>query len=373
MDMMKAMCKKYQTQVERYSEEQNIKNMSMAIVDSVNNIKCIFSDPIWERDNNIGLGWKRPDFPYSHQDEIHFVDPFYEIGSVTKTFTTLLLALAYERGLVHLKDPVNMYISHPIFNNRNNNWRPMTLLDLATHRSGLPTVSPKFEQESVEYPTSSYSLNVFLQNLHSIQLEDAPGSKFIYSNLGITALSIVLERVFGKSYNKLLADEILNPLGMSQTSLGFSYDDISLRRRFLPAVNIDNEIVPYYDMGVMNSAGGIKSTIHDMAKYAWLHGRAQALHGGVTVTPLDPSVKKPQTLEQLLRAAYISHMMFYEDSTLGWKLDGSNRFISHLGETGGMTSFLGVSMKNGKSIVILSNKKQETLRGFGEKIILEIS
>src|SRR5882724_984555 len=109
----------------------------------------------------------------------------YEIGSVTKTFTATLLADAVIRGEVKLDDPVQQYLPADVKSPVGPSGRPITLLQLSTHSSGLLGMPGDFPPGDWTNPKSEYSLQKLDNYISSTQLSHEPGERCAYSNVGV--------------------------------------------------------------------------------------------------------------------------------------------------------------------------------------------
>jgi len=140
----------------------------------------------------------------------------FDIGSITKTFTTLLLADMVERGIVNLTDPIEKYlpasVKVPEFNGTK-----ITLEDLATHTSGLPDwPSNIWLNNNVGDINPNYNANQLYQALSNTKLTREPGSQVQYSSFGIGLLGHILSlKSGGIPYEQLVKDRILDVLGMN--------------------------------------------------------------------------------------------------------------------------------------------------------------
>jgi len=145
-------------------------------------------------------------------------DTVFEIGSITKAFTGILLADMALRGEVKLEDPVSKYLPEtvkvPEFEGR-----AITLLDLTTQSSALPRLPANLKPKNMMNPYADYSVEQLYAELANIKLTRAPGEKYDYSNLGVGLLGHALARRAGMSYEALVTARILKPLGMSRSSI----------------------------------------------------------------------------------------------------------------------------------------------------------
>ena len=182
-------------------------------------------------------------------------DSIFQIGSATKPFTGLLLAEMVERGVVRLDDPVRELI--PAAGVPRPAGHEIRLLDLATHRSGLPPMAASFRPASPANPAADFDvarLHNFLRGRGVDRRVDAP---FIYSNLGFGLLAHALSQRAGGDYATLLRQVIAEPLGMNDTTVNLSPEQ---QRRFVHGYDDYQRPVPAWDFDVLAGAGGLRST-----------------------------------------------------------------------------------------------------------------
>src|SRR5262245_28637790 len=148
-------------------------------------------------------------------------DTIFEIGSITKVFTSLLLADAVGRGDVALTDPIAKYLPATV-KAPERNGRSITLVDLSTHTSGLPRLPTNFAPKDISNPYADYSVQQMYDFLSTYQLTRDIGSTWEYSNLGGGLLGHVLARRAGMDYEALVRARITGPLGMTHTSITLS-------------------------------------------------------------------------------------------------------------------------------------------------------
>lgn len=167
-------------------------------------------------------------------------DSFYEIGSITKTFTGILLAQAVADGKVKLDDDIRRYLdgSYPNLEFQN---LPVTLRHLATHTSGIPSATDNVKDINYLNPWENFSGEQLLDALHRVKLDRRAGEKFEYSNSAVGLLGNILERVYGMSYEKLVKKYIAEPAGMKETKISLSEAEM---RRFVKGHNNEGRISP---------------------------------------------------------------------------------------------------------------------------------
>lgn len=145
----------------------------------------------------------------------------FEIGSVSKTFTALLLAALAEPGRMSLDDPVRMFLPDSVTVPRRGK-REITLADLATHTSGLPRIPENFGMKNPLNPYAAYTAEKMYTFLSTYKLPRAPGEIYEYSNLGSGLLGHALARREKKDFEVLVREMICRPLGMKDTGIALS-------------------------------------------------------------------------------------------------------------------------------------------------------
>jgi D-alanyl-D-alanine-carboxypeptidase/D-alanyl-D-alanine-endopeptidase len=180
----------------------------------------------------------------------------FEIGSVTKVCTGLLLAELVADGTVRLDDPAARYLDGAD--------GPVTLLQLATHTSGLPRLPPGLRRQALLHLSDPYARyrTGQLERAARKSLSTAAGGTYLYSNYGYGLLGYLLGQAAGEPYETLIASRITTPLGLKST--GFDGQPVQGTRRGNP--------VPPWDFGVLSACGGLRSTAADMAAFlrAWM-------------------------------------------------------------------------------------------------------
>src|SRR5215469_2314969 len=145
-------------------------------------------------------------------------DTVFEIGSITKTFTTLLLQDAIHRCEMGLDDPVETYLPKGV-TMPTRNGKSITLLHLATHTSGLPRNPQNLTATRAENPFADYTVDKLYDFLSEHALRRDPGAAFEYSNAGMALLGQALVATAGKDYESLVVQRICRPLGMDSTGI----------------------------------------------------------------------------------------------------------------------------------------------------------
>jgi serine-type D-Ala-D-Ala carboxypeptidase/endopeptidase len=266
-------------------------------------------------------------------------DTVFEIGSATKVFTSLLLAEMVERGEVALDDPVSKYLPSGV-KMPERNGRSITLIDLATHTSGLPPIPTNMTWKDPANPYADYSVELLYQFLSTYQLTRDIGSQYAYSNLGGGLLGHVLARRAGMDYETLVRSRICDPLGMNSTRITLSPE---MKARLAVGHNQGLESVENWDLPTLAGAGALRSTANDMLTFL-------AANLGYVKSPLAPAmaamlkVRRPTGQPGL-------------EVALGWHIWTANgkEIVWHNGGTGGYRSFIGFDPKARIGVVALSN------------------
>ncbi|WP_441245176.1 serine hydrolase domain-containing protein [Kitasatospora sp. McL0602] len=193
-------------------------------------------------------------------------DTRFELGSVTKTFTALLLAEMVARGEVRYEDPIDQYLptgSAPGYPHE----RPITLLHLATHTSGLPRLpvglTPAAVPRWFTSPYATFSKAHVLRALPRTAVRGMPGAQVRYSSLGCGLLGMVLENAAGQRYEELLASRVCGPLGLIDTSCGPGREPATGYRR--------GRRVPSFRLPALPGAAALRSTADDMLRFLQAH------------------------------------------------------------------------------------------------------
>jgi serine-type D-Ala-D-Ala carboxypeptidase/endopeptidase len=188
----------------------------------------------------------------------------FNIDSITKTFTTLVLADMVKQGIVNLNDPIEKYLPSNVKVPQYNGTK-ITLEDLATHTSGLPFLpSNIWLNNTVGNINPNYNSTQLYQGLSNTTLLSEPGTKFLYSDFGMGLLGHILSVKAGVPYEHLVKDRILDVLGMNDTKINLSENDI---KRFTVGHVDGSEIETPKIPDVIAGAGPFRSTANDLLKY----------------------------------------------------------------------------------------------------------
>jgi CubicO group peptidase (beta-lactamase class C family) len=191
-------------------------------------------------------------------------DTVFEIGPITKVFTSLLLADMVQRGEVALSDPAAKYLPKGI-KMPERGGRVITLEDLSRHRSGLPRVPTNFGAESdPKHAFADYSVEQLYQFLSSYTLPRDIGAQAEYSNVGAGLLGHLLALASGKDYGTLIQTRIARPLQMNSTGIRLSPD---IQSRLATGHDNRYEPAPNFDLPTLAGAGALRSTANDLLSF----------------------------------------------------------------------------------------------------------
>jgi len=268
-------------------------------------------------------------------------DGVFDVGSITKVFTALLLADMACRGEVGLDEPVQRFVPQGV---RAPRWqdRDITLLDLATHTSGLPRLPRNLVVRATLHaadPYRGYNLDDLHRGLASTWLWRPPGSGYRYSNFGFAVLGHALALAAGESYDQLVLDRVCRPLGLGETMFDLTPDARSRRetghgRRGHP--------VPDWDLAAFTPAGGLRSTISDMVRFLRVNlnpGRSDL------AAALEDAQRPRRPIGGTQQIGLAWHLRDDGGSTVAW----------HNGGTGGFGGFVAIARERQTAVAILYN------------------
>ncbi len=264
----------------------------------------------------------------------------FEIGSISKVFTGILLADAVVEGKLSLDDTLAKRLpvafEHPQTGG-------VTLRQLATHTSCLPRLPDNMMHADLADPYAQYDDRALFEYLKSAQVEGQPPCAPAYSNLGFGALGVVLERVHGKPWATLVQERIAAPLGLVDTVQQLSAEQ---RGRLAQPWN-GTEPAHEWTFEAIAGAGALHSTTADMSKLAdaLLAGREGPLGKAWPILAGD-------YVEMPLIGGKVG--LALEHVTLDHG-DGWGDSYGHEGGTGGYRSIVEVWPAKGRGVVVLAS------------------
>lgn len=313
--------KKVKNHLKELIEQEYLLGASVAYIQSDGEVQYFsFGDPV------------RDDFEFNK-------NTIYEIGSVSKTFTSLILARMVQQGLVSLDTPIDAILPDSVRIEPYDS-TGITLLNLATHTSGLPRLPTNFEPKNTANPYASYTIEKLYQFLDNYQISRKPGSKVAYSNVGVGLLGHLLVLKSGMTYKQLLHHYISKPLNMTST-----YIEVSERKqsRFAAPYHAGTNAHRWELPPAFVAAGGVRSTVSDLVTYL----KAQM---GFIDTNFDDAIAMTHEI-------YFNKSINNLDATaLAWfYATKHDTLIFHGGATGGYRAFIGWNSEAHRGAVILAS------------------
>jgi CubicO group peptidase (beta-lactamase class C family) len=265
------------------------------------------------------LEWQIPNSPSTK----------FRLGSITKQFTSASILLLAERGKLSVNDPVKKYLPDAPAA-----WDKITIFNLLTHTSGIPSFTSFPDYPSLEPLTTTPEQLV--KRFRDKPLDFQPGEKWSYSNSGYVLLGYLLEKISGESYEKFVQENIFTPLGMKDS--GYDSNSAVIAHRaagYSPGAN-GPENAGYINMTVPFSAGALYSTTDDLLRWE------QGLFGGKLLSPA--SLEKMTT-------------PFKEDYAcgLGVHMVNGRKVIEHGGGIEGFSTMLAYYPQDKLTVAVLSN------------------
>ena len=263
-------------------------------------------------------------------------DSIFEIGSISKTFTGLILARMVAAGSVKFSDPVRELLPQGAVPKPEG--AEITLLDLAIQHSGLPRMPDNFHPADPQNPYADYRAADLYRFLAKHGVAKPASPQFLYSNLGVGLLGQALADRAGKSYPALLQEEVAGPLGMKDTVVSLSEEQ---KRRFIQGHDGEHRPAHAWDLDALAGAGAIRSTGADMLTYleAQLH---------------------PERYPTLAAAIGQTHDLRSEAGPgmrigLAWLYVEKDGYYWHNGGTGGYSSYAFFDPKHDCAGIVLFN------------------
>jgi serine-type D-Ala-D-Ala carboxypeptidase/endopeptidase len=271
-------------------------------------------------------------------------DTIFQIGSITKTFTGLWLATQLVDGGLQANEPVQSLLPSAV-TVPSYEGTAITLQDLATHTSGLPDAPTNLAPADPLNPWADYTVQDLYTFVSGYSLTYAPGTQWVYSNIGEGLLGLALSLRAGGTVNDSIQSVIAGPLGLVDTTAVLS---ASQQQRFAQGYDGDlNPIEPWSFTEAIAGAGELRSTVDDLLKYA----EAQT---GLASTPLA-------------MAMTLSHQPIHPTSISGydiginWILSTDGKIVWHNGGVYGGMAFVGFDPGSQKAVVVLIDTGAENV------------
>jgi CubicO group peptidase (beta-lactamase class C family) len=263
----------------------------------------------------------------------------YEIGSVTKVFTSLLLEDMTEHRELSINDPISKFLPKNV-KTPSIDGKEIRLIDLSTQTSGLPRMPDNYILKDRSEPFAGYSAENLYSYLSNFKLTRYIGEQYEYSNTGVGLLGHILALKAGKNYETLLRTRICNPLKMDNTVITLTSEE---KNYLATGYNKHGRPAKIFDFSIFEGAGAIKSNVNDLLLFA-------AANLGLLKSDLYPEMLKTHEIKHIAnkRNLYIG---------MGWHIwkKYNKEIVWHRGGTGGYTAFIGLDIQNKKAIIVLSN------------------
>lgn len=262
-------------------------------------------------------------------------DSAFEIGSVSKTMASILLADLVVQGKGSLDDPLSAWLPEgtpvPQFEGQ-----PILLRHVVTHTSGLPALPSRMEIANPADPYAALTVEDLLASLGDVTLARAPGTQFEYSNFASMVLSYAVARRAGVDFETLLGEKLFQPLGMDGAYVARRPDGVRAAGGHTanglptPAWTFPTEVA---------GVGGVRATLDDMVRYVQvnLDPAGTPLQAAITLAQTRVSEQPPMAMNWMLASV------------------GERSVLAHEGGTGGFSSFVSVDPQAQRGVVILSD------------------
>jgi CubicO group peptidase (beta-lactamase class C family) len=265
----------------------------------------------------------------------------YEIASVTKAITGLLVAQAMVEGKLSTEDFIDGYLPKG-YHLKKKLQKRIKIKDLASHQSGLTDIDfPTLIEQNPQQPTKAITPESIVKMINETDsLKDY--AKYRYSTIGFVLLGQILEEIYGTSYEKILNDKILKPLQMNSTYTS-NFDNAALVQGY----NDEGGEQEVFFWNCVAPAGLIKSSTIDMTKY----------------------LKAVLTNNDFAAAVKLQSQVFYADGArqIGLGVNSiaieENTLTAKTGDTMGQSSVLAYDLENGWGIMIFVNQRNGKIRG----------
>lgn len=284
-------------------------------------------------------------------------DTVFQIGSITKTFTALALAIADRAGRLSIDDPLRAHLpaNYPV---PTRGATPISLAHLASHLSGMDRLPPGLLDDpdlDPKDPYAHFTEAKLIAALGKTTLLSDPGTKYLYSNYGAG----VLGRALSDDYAALIRDQVANPLGLKDTTITLTP---SQQSRKAEGHDATGQPTPDWHVPTLAGAGALYGTVNDLLRYL----RAHMGEAPDNLRPALDLVQRPRfTISPALRVGLGWHML---------TLPASRRTaVWHNGGTGGFTGFAAFCPSRGTGVALLGNLGSFDLDPYGVAILDSIS
>ena len=287
-------------------------------------------------------------------------ETIFELASVGKTFTGILLADMVLRNDVSLDTPLKDLLPPetviPTLDGRH-----ITLVDLATQSSGLPNLLSNFKPSNPLNPYADYTVAQMFEGLRSVKLAARPGRSYAYSNLGFGLLGHALAEKAGQDYELAVVETLCNPLGLDSTRMTLS-DEMKVR---VAKPHDGEKPVEVWEDTTMPGAGSFLSTAKDMTTFMQAHWDE---------TSSDSAGGSADRLRVAMKTAVRKRRKTDVPATaigLAWHIDSENALdiVWHNGGAGGSRSYVAMLPESKIGVVVLANTTSASVEALGKKVL----
>ena len=276
----------------------------------------------------------------------------YKTGSISKLFTAVAALKLVSQGSINLDKPVKTYIPNFNINSRFKNSEPITIRHLMTHHSGIPLVQYSSLQES-----NQEKLSDIIYELNSIYTVFPPNYKYLYSNLGVDLIGLVVEKVSGMNFNEFMKRHVFQDLDMNYSS----FEEIKENHKLLSKEYQQEKPVPSFHWPRVWPSGSLYSSATDMANFIKMflaYGRIK--NRQFLEANLIDSMLSPQNKEIPLDFNFEIGLNWFIDHTQHSSLHYSGKVCSHDGGAGVTTSSIVILPDHQLGVIVLNNSNQAT-------------
>jgi CubicO group peptidase (beta-lactamase class C family) len=281
-------------------------------------------------------------------------DTIYEIGSITKTFTGLLLQDLIDRGEVKADDPIAKYLPATV-RVPTRHGKQIALHHLATHTSGLPRMPDNLQPKRADNLAAEYDAEKLYAFLSRCELPRNPGAQFEYSNVGLGLLGHIITLKTGTDFESLVVEKICRPLKMESTRVTLTPQQ---RQRLAQGHNQLGYRVPGLKFApAMLAAGAMCSTANDLVKYV----SANLGLMPSDLTALMQRTHQPRFCPPLRRGIGLTWMI--------QNYPQGRQIVMHGGGTNGYSTYCGFDKAQRRGVVVLSNTSDFDISIIGQLLI----
>jgi CubicO group peptidase (beta-lactamase class C family) len=288
-------------------------------------------------------------------------DTVFFIGSVSKTFTALLLQDAVERGEMKLDDPVAKFLPTSI-KMPTHGGKEITLLDLATHTAGFPINPDNMSGADDKERYETYTVEKMFAFLSGYTLRRDPGTEFEYSNVGMALLGHVIALRTGTNFESLVVNRICRPLHMDSTCITLTPE---LKARLAMGHDDSGKPSPPWKLQAYSPAGNILSTANDLLKYV-------SANAGLAPSSLTPLMKEAQVVrfKDSRGLSDVPGFGVFGRTAMDWVDRGAYQppgmeLLGHAGGAGSYHAWVGFDKKQRRGVVVLTTANDVSSEAIG--------